>query len=93
MQQLPYSRSPLARLAAIVVTTVLFALSFMVGAVVFLALLGVAAVGLLVFYIRLRWRMRHITRARQQQTRSAPGSGHTIDGQFEVVREQERERR
>ena len=89
MQQLPYSSSPIARFMAVAIATVVFALSLIVGATLFLALLGMAAVALTIFYVRLRWRLRKSARGRPRPTAAG---GQIIEGEYVVERVRERER-
>lgn len=87
MQQLPYQRSPLARFLALVAAAAVFAVSLVIGAALFFALLGIAFTAFAIFYLRLRWRLR---KARRQA--GAGGAGQIIEGEYVVERYQRSER-
>lgn len=88
MQQLPHQRSPLARFLALVVGAVVFAVSLLVGAAVFFALLGLAITAFAIFYLRLRWRLR---KARRRSGGGQP-AGQIIEGEYVVERYEHSER-
>ena len=81
---------PIARFIAAIVSVVLLAASLFVGAVVALVMLGLVAVGWLVFAFRT-WRLRHAA-PNGQAPPSGPSSNTTIEGDYRVVRDPREDR-
>ena len=81
---------PIARFIAAIVSVVLLAASLFVGAVVALVMLGLVAVGWLVFAFRM-WRLRRDAE-RGQGPPSGPSSNTTIEGDYRVVRDPREDR-
>ena len=97
MQQLPPGRgNALARFLAIPLGIIAFVGAFLVGAVAWAVLLGVAIVGGGVLAINLWWKTRHLRRelraemerqAREQQAEA--GEIHVIEGEFTIERDED----
>ena len=96
MQQIPYrSSSPslLTRIVGALIAVIVLAVSMTVGFAIFLVLLGLAAITLIVFYVRLYWVRRRLVRRTQRARQESgwQGSGHSIiEGEYRVVRRRER---
>jgi hypothetical protein len=83
-----WTTHPLAQIASLVLFAVFAVGAVLVGAVVFSLLLGVAAVGGLVLYVRLWWLRRKGLQGGAHPSRSATrGEGQVRDVQYEVIRE------
>lgn len=78
--RLSHQKSPLAQVVTAVLALVAFAVAVAVGLTLFLALLGVAAVALLAFYLRARWRGRGKTAPQ----RAGSPQGEIIEGEYRV---------
>lgn len=78
-QQLPSNPGPLARVISAVVLLGVFAVSFAVGAVLFLVVLGLVVTLGVAFYLRLRW-LRHRMRRAPPPRRG----GDVLEGEYTV---------
>jgi len=89
-----WATHPLAQIASLLFFVAFAAGAVLVGAVVFSLLLGVAAVGGLILYVRLWWLRRRALRSAASPSHGrARGEGQVIDVQYEVIRERRDEER
>jgi O-antigen/teichoic acid export membrane protein len=84
-------QNPIARLLAAIGAVMLAAVAIFVGAMVFLAFLGLAVIAVIVFYIRLWWIRRRIRQAQRDAERSGgsgrqQGAGRVIEGEYSEIR-------
>lgn len=79
-QQLPPSSGLLTRLISAAVLLAVFVISFALGAVLFLVVLGLAVVLGVAFYLRLRW-LQHKWR---QQAPPPRQGGDVLEGEYTV---------
>jgi membrane protein implicated in regulation of membrane protease activity len=99
MQQIPYRSSPslLTRVLGGLITITALVVGLTVGFALFLAVLGLAAIALAVFYARFYWVRRRMMQRMQQHQQRRRGEAqeqahhHVIEGEYRV--EQPRERR
>lgn len=86
-------RGPLARIALLIVSAAAFAVAAVLGAVVFLALLGVLAVAALALALRVAWLRRSYRRRASVAATSASGrfdrsptrGRATVEGEYREV--------
>lgn len=96
MQQIPYrssSSSLLTRIIGGLVTVAALVVGLTVGFALFLVLLGLAAIALLVFYIRIYWVRRKImqrVQQAQQENQWRKSEHDVIEGEYRVERPRER---
>lgn len=93
--QLPSGQlSGLARLLAIPLGALAFVAAFVVGAVAWAVLLGVALVGGTALAVTVWWKTRHLRRElreqMEQQAGGPAGETHVIEGEYTVVRGERR---
>lgn len=79
MQQLPAKPGLLARVLSAIVLLAVFALSFTVGLVLFLVVLGLVTILGIALYLRLRWLRRE-----WQQQSPPPRGGDVLEGEYTV---------
>ena len=78
-QQLPSRPGLLARIISAVALLAVFAVSFAVGAVLFLVIVGLVAVLGIAFYLRLRWLRRKL-----RQVSPPRRGGDVLEGEYTV---------
>lgn len=78
----PMPRSPLARVLAAVGAVLVAALAIFVGAIAFLAFLGLGILAFVAFQIRLWWLRRRMASARRQDRRKDGHRGRVIEGEY-----------
>lgn len=77
--RLPLQRSPFSRLLSAIILLAVFAVSLMLGMLVFLAILGALALLAVILYLRVWWLRRRMGR----RPRPSPG-GVTLEGEYTV---------
>lgn len=82
-QQLPSRPGPLARMISAVVLLAVFAVSFAVGAVLFVVIVGLVAVLGIAFYLRWRWLKRKLRQAAPPRR-----GGDVLEGEYTVKDEE-----
>jgi small-conductance mechanosensitive channel len=84
-------QNPVVRVFVAIGAVLLAGIAIFVGAVVFLAFLGLAVIATVAFYIRVWWIRRRILKAQREAGRDsgAPRAGRVIEGEYKQVRREE----
>ena len=86
-KQLPSAsaRNPFARLAASIVSAIALVVAAVLGAFVFLVVLGVVAVLASAIWLRIAWLRRRLRRQAPAGSRKTDQPDGTIEGEYRVI--------
>lgn len=88
IHRLPPRQGTLSRLLSAAVLIAIFTVAFLLGTVLFLAILGVVVVLAIALYLRFWWLRRQWTKQHQ----ASPKGGVTLEGEYIVAKSRKKPR-